>query len=203
MMATLKVFRARGAWLATGGAVNPCDARLRYAVLPAAFIGLALIAAPIAQAETGKSAPEPQSRPPLVERSPSTGSKPLPSKPQSAMPESSKPDGSQPNASKPEASKPDRTALPKPSSLKSAAQKTKVLADLHERLVAAENTESAEVVADTIEQMWLYSGSDTTSLLMERALEALHDKKPELALKLLDGVVALVDFLKDFERRHG
>ena len=88
-------------------------------------------------------------------------------------------------------SKPDRAALPRPSSLKTLAQKTKVLADLHERLVAAENADDAEVVADTIEQMWLYSGSDTANVLMERALASLHGKKPELALKILDGVIAL------------
>ena len=92
--------------------------------------------------------------------------------------------------------------MPKLSSIKTTAQKNKALADLHERLIAAENTENAEVVADTIEQMWLYSGSDTTSLLMERALEALHGKKPEVSLKILDGVVALKpDFAEGWNRR--
>jgi tetratricopeptide (TPR) repeat protein len=90
-----------------------------------------------------------------------------------------------------EPAKPDRSALPRPSAIKTMAQKTKVLADLHERLVAAENTEAAEVVADTIEQMWLYSGSDTANLLMERALNSLHGKKPEMALQLLGGVIKL------------
>ncbi|MEQ1717493.1 MAG: hypothetical protein ABL907_16205, partial [Hyphomicrobium sp.] len=70
-----------------------------------------------------------------------------------------------------EKSKPDRAAVPRPASIKTLAQKTKVLADLHERLVAADSAEAAEVVADTIEQMWLYSGSDTTNLLMERAMK--------------------------------
>ena len=98
--------------------------------------------------------------------------------------------------------KPDRAAVPRPSSVKTLAQKTKVLADLHERLVAAESAEAAEVVADTIEQMWLYSGSDTTNLLMERAMKSLHGKQPELALKILDGVVALKpNFAEGWNRR--
>ena len=102
------------------------------------------------------------------------------------------PDAGAPSQSQPsQAPKPDRTALPKPSSIKTAAQKAKVLADLHERLFAADSSDAAEVVADTIEQMWLYSGSETSNLVMERALEALHGKNPELALKLLDGVVTL------------
>ena len=82
------------------------------------------------------------------------------------------------------------------------AQKRKVLGDLHERLVAAESAEDAEVVADTIEQMWLYSGSDTANLLMERALLSLQGKKPELALKILDGIVALKpSFAEAWNRR--
>lgn len=92
--------------------------------------------------------------------------------------------------------------MPRASSIKTMAQKTKVLADLHERLVAAETAEAAEVVADTIEQIWLYSGSDTANLLMERALVSLQGKKPELALKILDGVVALnPNFAEAWNRR--
>ena len=111
-----------------------------------------------------------------------------------------KPDGSTPGA---EAhTEADRTSLPHPSTIKTAAQKRKVLADLYERLVAADSVESAEVVADTIEQLWLHSGSDTTNLLMEHALEALHDKKPELALQMLDGVVKLQPgFVEAWNRR--
>lgn len=131
--------------------------------------------------EKSPGGPAGDAPPPSVERAPSPGGKPG----------GAKPDAPKPDLSKPEAGKPDRAAVPKPSSLKTAAQKKKALADLHERLVAADGTEAAEVVADTIEQMWLYSGSDTTNLLMERALEALHGKKPELALKILDGVVKL------------
>lgn len=127
------------------------------------------------------------SKPPIGNQSPSNerGSS------EGGKPNRASPSSADPQSGKPEVSKPDRTALPKPSSIKTTAQKAKVLADLHERLVAADGTESAEVVADTIEQLWLYSGSDTSNLLMERALEALHGKKPELALKLLDGVIAL------------
>jgi tetratricopeptide (TPR) repeat protein len=123
---------------------------------------------------------------------PSPHSTPPSGPPQSKSP-SKQPDGKLSEAEKgaKDRAKPDRSALPRPSAIKTMAQKTKVLADLHERLVAAENTEAAEVVADTIEQMWLYSGSDTANLLMERALNSLHGKKPEMALQLLGGVIKL------------
>ena len=73
---------------------------------------------------------------------------------------------------------------------KNAAQKTRILADLYERLAASENAESAEPLAAAIEQMWLYSGSETVNVLMERSLDALRREDPTLALRLLDGIVS-------------
>jgi tetratricopeptide (TPR) repeat protein len=140
-------------------------------------LALAAFALPAA-AQTGK--------PPAAERVPAPDGQSG-----NAKPDGSKPEPSKPEANRSESAKPDRAALPKASSIKTAAQKAKALADLHERLVAADSNDSAEAVADTIEQMWLYSGSDTTNLLMERALQALNGKKPELALQILDGVVKL------------
>jgi tetratricopeptide (TPR) repeat protein len=109
----------------------------------------------------------------------------------------------------PAAREPDRSAKSQPSSASSAlrkprtpAQKARILSDLYERLSAADNSENAEVLAGTIEQLWLYSGSDTVNLLMERSLKALSDKKVELSLKILDGIVALrPDYAEAWNRR--
>jgi tetratricopeptide (TPR) repeat protein len=85
---------------------------------------------------------------------------------------------------------------------RTAAQKARILADLYERLSAADTAENAEVLAGTIEQLWLYSGSDTTNLLMDRSAAALKTKQPELALEILDGVVSLQpDFVEALTRR--
>ena len=134
-------------------------------------------------AQVPEKSPAPQATP---HSSPPAGSPQ--SKPPAKGPDSSPSEAERGPKDRP---KPDRSALPRPSAIKTMAQKTKVLADLHERLIAAENTEAAEVVADTIEQMWLYSGSDTANLLMERALNSLHGKKPDLALQILNGVIKL------------
>ena len=149
--------------------------------------------APSATAENVKPTPQIPSQPPGFDRkSPPEGapqSKP-PAKPDSARPDCGRPPGPDTGADA-RAGRPDRTSLPHPSTLKTAAQRKKALADLYERLIAADSAESAETVAESIEQMWLHSGSDTTNLLMERALEALHGKKPDVAIKLLDGVLKL------------
>jgi tetratricopeptide (TPR) repeat protein len=72
-----------------------------------------------------------------------------------------------------------------------AKDRKRVLSGLYERLASAESATDAQQISETIEQIWLHSGSDTVNVLMERSLQALKDKKPELALKLLDGIVSL------------
>ncbi len=69
--------------------------------------------------------------------------------------------------------------------------KEKVLDDMYERLRAAPDAESAEVVADAIEKLWLRSGSDTVDLLMGRALQLVQEERYDVALKLLDAVVVI------------
>jgi tetratricopeptide (TPR) repeat protein len=93
----------------------------------------------------------------------------------------------------------DKPATAKP---KSIAQKTRILGELYERLAASDSEQSAEVLASTIEQVWLYSGSATVDVLMERSLKASNEKKSELALQLLDGVVALLpQYAEGWNRR--
>ena len=78
----------------------------------------------------------------------------------------------------------------------------KVLNELYTRLASAEDDNSAKMLAGAIEQMWLYSGSDTVNLLMERAIQALGKEDRSLALKLLDAVIGLApDYAEGWNRR--
>lgn len=83
-----------------------------------------------------------------------------------------------------------------------AEEKANLLSDLYAHLATADDEQAAKPIADTIERLWLYSGSDTINLLMERSAKALAAKDTELALKLLDHVVALApDYAEGFNRR--
>jgi tetratricopeptide (TPR) repeat protein len=83
-----------------------------------------------------------------------------------------------------------------------AEEKAKILNDLYAHLATADDEQAAKPVAETIERLWLYSGSDTINLLMERSAAALAAKNPDLALKVLDHVVALApDYAEGFNRR--
>lgn len=83
-----------------------------------------------------------------------------------------------------------------------ADEKAKILNDLYAHLATAEDEESAKRVAEAIERLWLQSGSDTISLLMERTSTALAAKNSDLALKLLNSIVELApDFAEGFNRR--
>ena len=85
---------------------------------------------------------------------------------------------------------------------RTAAERDKALSDLYAYLAAAEDAKQAETVAASIERLWVTPGSDTITLLMQRALGAANAKNPELALKLLDAVVALApDYAEGWNRR--
>jgi len=71
------------------------------------------------------------------------------------------------------------------------ALRKRALDGLFQRLHAAADPDAAKSVAQTIERIWLQSPSDTTSLLMQRAMESLREQRYPLALALLDQVVAL------------
>lgn len=89
------------------------------------------------------------------------------------------------------------SALPK-----TPAEREKTLSDLYALLATAEDEEAAKAIADAIERVWMHSGSPTIDLLMERALKAMADKNTDLAMKLLDQIVALApDFTEGWNRR--
>ena len=89
------------------------------------------------------------------------------------------------------------SALPK-----TPAEREKTLSDLYALLATADDEDAAKAVSDAIERVWLYSGSATIDLLMERSNKAMAEKKVDLALQLLDHVVALApDFTEAWNRR--
>jgi tetratricopeptide (TPR) repeat protein len=98
---------------------------------------------------------------------------------------------------------PQRAAPGKLESMpQTADEKAKVLNDLYAHLATAEDEQSAKPIADTIERLWLQSGSETINLLMERAAAAMNTKNTDLALKLLDFVTELApDYAEGFNRR--
>ncbi len=85
---------------------------------------------------------------------------------------------------------------------RTAAERDKALSDLYAFLATAEDAKQAGAVSISIERLWVASGSDTISLLMQRAMQASNAKDPELALKLLDAVVSLApDYAEGWNRR--
>jgi len=67
----------------------------------------------------------------------------------------------------------------------------KVLDDLFERLVKAQDETEARGVTGAIERVWMHSGSDTADLLMGRAMQALQRKDYALSQELLNAVVEI------------
>ena len=80
--------------------------------------------------------------------------------------------------------------------------RTKNLDFLFEALKAAPDADSAKLVESRIWALWLASGSDTANLLMTRAKAAIDGKDTNLAVELLDAVVALrPDYVEAWNRR--
>jgi tetratricopeptide (TPR) repeat protein len=85
---------------------------------------------------------------------------------------------------------------------KTPAEREKMLSDLYAHLATSSDEDSAKAVAEAIERVWLNSGSDTIDVLMERSMKAVSAKNYDLALKLLDHVVALApDYTEGWNRR--
>jgi tetratricopeptide (TPR) repeat protein len=73
---------------------------------------------------------------------------------------------------------------------------------LFEALKIAPDTESAKAIEERIWALWVVSGSDTCNLLMLRAKAAADEKEFDLAVKLLDAVIALKpDYVEAWNRR--
>jgi len=69
-------------------------------------------------------------------------------------------------------------------------------------LKIAPDAESAKAIEDRIWAVWMISNSDTCDLLMSRAKAAADDKDYNLAIKLLDAVIALKpDYVEAWNRR--
>ncbi len=84
----------------------------------------------------------------------------------------------------------------------SAVERAKLLDDLYALLATAEDEQAAEENAQGIMRLWRASGSDTVGLLMDRAAKTFSEKKPEIALKLLDAVVELApDYAEGWSQR--
>lgn len=81
-------------------------------------------------------------------------------------------------------------------------QRQQLLTTLQGHLVSAADAETATRIAASIERLWLYSGSPTTDLLMERAGQAFTNDDLVLAQTVLDAVVELQpDFAEGWNRR--
>ena len=92
---------------------------------------------------------------------------------------------------------------PPNNALKSARGENYSLDTLFAALKIAPDEASAKAIEDRIWSVWLASsGSDTCVLLMSRVKDATDDKKYDLAIKLLDAVIALKpDYVEAWNRR--
>jgi tetratricopeptide (TPR) repeat protein len=83
-----------------------------------------------------------------------------------------------------------------------AAERSKLLANLYAYLATAEDEKQAQAITPAIERLWLFANSDTIALLMDRSARAVEAKNTDLALKLLDAVVDLApDYAEGWNRR--
>ena len=87
----------------------------------------------------------------------------------------------------PDAAADPSSASPAPQA-KTAAEEA---AGLFDRLARASDADEAAGIVSAINRLWLESGSDTSDLLMARALQAMQQKSYPLALELLDAIVDL------------
>ncbi|MEQ1696863.1 MAG: tetratricopeptide repeat protein [Hyphomicrobiaceae bacterium] len=109
------------------------------------------------------------------------------------------PRNTQPNQAAPGSAKQGLANQPLPNT---AGERTKLLQNLYAYLATAEDDKQAQPITQAIERLWLYSGSDTVTLLMDRSAKAIGDKNLDLALKFLDAVVDLApDYAEGWNRR--
>lgn len=166
--------------------------------LPACALILAaplLLAVPPVAAQQDRGWETEQRRPPRTEREPRPGER-------SDRDKAPQKDGKAADAAPPKPipksmRPPGGNAVPQ-----GGAERAKLLDELYAHLSTAEDENVANRIAGAIEQVWQASGSDTVNLLMERARRAVGEKKPELALQLLDRAAQLApDHAEVFNRR--
>jgi tetratricopeptide (TPR) repeat protein len=92
-----------------------------------------------------------------------------------------------------DAQPPSATAEPqaKPPAEPEAKTPAEAAAELFDRLARTQDADEAAGIVSAISRLWLASGSDTSDLLMSRALQAMQEKSYPLALEVLDAVVDL------------
>ncbi|MFZ8305222.1 hypothetical protein ACO1K3_13835, partial [Staphylococcus aureus] len=74
--------------------------------------------------------------------------------------------------------------------------------NLYAYLATAESEADARPIASAIEKLWLYNGSDTIGVLMDRAAQRISAKDYDGALKFMDAVVDLApDYAEGWNRR--
>jgi tetratricopeptide (TPR) repeat protein len=97
---------------------------------------------------------------------------------------------------------PEKRGLSPPSLPKTPAERDRTLSDLYAQLATAEDEAGAKAIADSIERIWLHSGSPTVDLLFGRAMQAISQKNYDLALTFIDHVVEQApDFTEAWSRR--
>jgi tetratricopeptide (TPR) repeat protein len=97
---------------------------------------------------------------------------------------------------------PDQWLSPPSDALKPMRGEAYSLDTLFAGLKIAPDEASAKAIEDRIWAMWLVSGSDTCTLLMTRVKDATDDKDLDLAIRLLDAVIALKpDYVEAWNRR--
>jgi tetratricopeptide (TPR) repeat protein len=93
-------------------------------------------------------------------------------------------------------------AAPTPSLPTTPAERDTVLSELYGQLAASPDETGAKSVAESIERVWLHSGSPTVDLLFGRAMQAVTEKDYSRALQFLDHVVEQApDFTEGWSRR--
>jgi hypothetical protein len=75
--------------------------------------------------------------------------------------------------------------------LSDPVERPKMLARLYDELGKVHDAHDAAPITETIERLWLLSGSDTVDLLMARADRFIKESDLDLALKILDATVDL------------
>jgi tetratricopeptide (TPR) repeat protein len=101
-----------------------------------------------------------------------------------------------------EAPKADKRAAPASGLPHTPAERDTVLSELYERLATSEDEKAAKSAAESIERVWIHSGSPTVDLLFGRAMQAIGEKNYDRALRFLDHVVEQApDFTEGWSRR--
>jgi tetratricopeptide (TPR) repeat protein len=92
---------------------------------------------------------------------------------------------------------------PSPAGLpKTPGERDSTLAELYEKLAAADDESEAKEVERSLERVWLYTGSPTVDLLFGRAMQAIAKKDYDRALLFLTHVVEQApDFTEGWNRR--